>query len=35
MRTSTDKFTEIKKANQIVSAFNSIGTALTNLRIAQ
>jgi Flp pilus assembly protein TadG len=33
--TSTDKFTEIKKANQMVSAFNSIGTALTNLRIAQ
>ena len=33
--TTTDKFTEIKQANQMVSAFNSIGTALTNLRIAQ
>jgi Flp pilus assembly protein TadG len=32
---STDKFTEIKQANQMVAAFNSIGTALTNLRIAQ
>jgi Flp pilus assembly protein TadG len=33
--TSVDKFTEIKKANQMVSAFTSIGTALSNLRIAQ
>jgi hypothetical protein len=32
---SADKFTEIKKANQLVAAFNSIGTALSNLRIAQ
>jgi Flp pilus assembly protein TadG len=32
---SADKFIEIKKASQVVSAFNSIGTALTNLRIAQ
>jgi Flp pilus assembly protein TadG len=32
---STDKFTEIKQANQLVSAFNSIGVALSNLRIAQ
>ncbi len=32
---SPDKFTEIKKANQLVSAFYSIGTALSNLRIAQ
>jgi Flp pilus assembly protein TadG len=32
---STDKFTEIKTANQLVSTFNSIGTALSNLRIAQ
>jgi Flp pilus assembly protein TadG len=32
---SVDKFTEIKKANQMVSAFTSIGTALSNLRIAQ
>ena len=32
---STDKFTEIKTANQLVSTFNAIGTALSNLRIAQ
>ena len=32
---STDKFTEIKRANQLVAAFNSIGTALSNLRIAE
>ncbi len=32
---SADKFTEIKKASQLVTTFNSIGTALTNLRIAQ
>ena len=32
---SADKFIEIKKASQVLSAFNSIGTALTNLRIAQ
>jgi Flp pilus assembly protein TadG len=31
----TDKFTEIKAANQLVSTFNSIGTALSNLRIAE
>jgi Flp pilus assembly protein TadG len=31
----TDKFTEIKTASQLVSTFNSIGTALSNLRIAQ
>ena len=30
-----EKFTEIKAANQLVSTFNSIGTALSNLRIAQ
>jgi hypothetical protein len=32
---SPDKFTEIKSASQMVSTFNSIGTALSNLRIAQ
>jgi Flp pilus assembly protein TadG len=32
---SADKFTEIKQANQLVSTFNSIGVALSNLRIAQ
>jgi hypothetical protein len=32
---STDKFTEIKTANQLVSTFASIGTALSNLRIAE
>jgi len=32
---SPDKFTEIKKANQLVSTFSSIGTALSNLRLAQ
>jgi hypothetical protein len=32
---SVDKFTEIKTANQLLSTFNSIGTALSNLRIAQ
>jgi hypothetical protein len=32
---ATDKFTEIKAANQLVSTFNSIGTSLSNLRIAQ
>jgi Flp pilus assembly protein TadG len=31
----TDKFTEIKTANQLVSTFNSIGVSLSNLRIAQ
>jgi Flp pilus assembly protein TadG len=31
----TDKFTEIKTANQLVSTFNSIGVALSNLRISQ
>ena len=31
----TDKFIEIKAANQLLTAFNSIGTALSNLRIAQ
>ena len=30
---AADKFTEIKQANQLVSAFNSIGVALSNLRI--
>jgi Flp pilus assembly protein TadG len=29
------KFFELKKANQLVSTFNSIGTALSNLRIAE
>jgi Flp pilus assembly protein TadG len=33
--TDSGKFVEIKKANQVLSAFNSIGTALSNLRIAQ
>jgi Flp pilus assembly protein TadG len=32
---STDKFVEIKQANQLVTVFNSIGTALSNLRIAE
>ncbi|MCX7314033.1 MAG: pilus assembly protein [Hyphomicrobiales bacterium] len=32
---SADKFTEIKSANQLVATFNSIGTALSNLRISQ
>jgi hypothetical protein len=32
---AADKFTEIKAANQLVSTFNSIGTSLSNLRIAQ
>jgi Flp pilus assembly protein TadG len=31
----TDKFTEIKTASQLLTVFNSIGTALSNLRIAQ
>ena len=30
-----EKFFELKKANQLVSTFNSIGTALSNVRIAQ
>ena len=33
--TDTTKFFELKQANQLVSTFNSIGTALSNLRIAQ
>jgi Mg-chelatase subunit ChlD len=33
--TDTGKFVEVKSANQVLSAFNSIGTALSNLRIAQ
>jgi Flp pilus assembly protein TadG len=32
---SQDKFIEVKSSNQIVTAFNAIGTALSNLRIAQ
>jgi Flp pilus assembly protein TadG len=32
---SADKFFELKSANQLVSTFNQIGTALSNLRIAQ
>jgi hypothetical protein len=32
---SADKFTEIKTANQLLTTFNAIGTALSNLRIAQ
>lgn len=32
---SADKFIEIKQANQVLSAFNTIGTALSNLRIAE
>ena len=32
---SADKFTEIKTASQLVTVFNSIGTALSNLRIAE
>ena len=32
---SPDKAIEIKSASQVLSAFNSIGTALSNLRIAQ
>ena len=31
----TDKFTEIKTASQLLTVFNSIGIALSNLRIAQ
>ena len=31
----TDKFTEIKTANQLVSTFQSIGTALSNLRVSK
>ena len=30
-----DKFIEVKTSSQVLSAFNSIGTALSNLRIAQ
>ncbi|MBN9048794.1 MAG: hypothetical protein J0H78_04980 [Rhizobiales bacterium] len=30
----SDKFTEIKSANQLISTFESIGTALSKLRIA-
>src|SRR5690606_18782536 len=30
----SDKFTEIKTANQLISTFQSIGTALSKLRIA-
>jgi Flp pilus assembly protein TadG len=30
-----EKFFELKKADQLVSTFNAIGTALSNLRIAQ
>jgi Flp pilus assembly protein TadG len=30
-----DKFIEVKSASQVISAFNAIGTALSNLRIAQ
>jgi hypothetical protein len=32
---SPDKFVELKSASQMVTAFNAIGTALSNLRIAQ
>jgi Flp pilus assembly protein TadG len=32
---SVDKFFEIKQANQMVTAFSSIGTALSNLRLAE
>jgi Mg-chelatase subunit ChlD len=32
---SSDKFVELKSASQMVTAFNAIGTALSNLRIAQ
>jgi len=32
---STDKFTEIKKANQLVDTFTSIGTSLSSLRLSQ
>ncbi len=33
--TDAGKFVEVKSSNQVLSAFNSIGTALSNLRIAQ
>jgi Flp pilus assembly protein TadG len=33
--TDSGKYVEVKKSNQVLSAFNSIGTALSNLRIAQ
>ena len=33
--TDSSRYVEVKKANQVLSAFNSIGTALSNLRIAQ
>ena len=32
---SSKFFLQIKSANQMVTTFNSIGTALSNLRIAQ
>jgi Flp pilus assembly protein TadG len=32
---AADKFTEIKQAAQLVTTFNSIGTALSNLRLAE
>lgn len=32
---SPDKFTEIKKANQLVDTFTSIGTSLSSLRLSQ
>jgi hypothetical protein len=32
---SSDKFIEIKQANQLVTTFNQIGTQLSNLRISQ
>jgi Flp pilus assembly protein TadG len=33
--TDASKYVEVKSSNQVLSAFNSIGTALSNLRIAQ
>jgi hypothetical protein len=32
---SADKFIEVKSSTQVLSAFNSIGTALSNLRISE
>jgi hypothetical protein len=33
--TDASKFVEVSSANQVLSAFNSVGTALSDLRIAQ
>ncbi|MBM3529648.1 MAG: TadE/TadG family protein [Alphaproteobacteria bacterium] len=33
--TSADKFIEVKQANQLITTFSTIGTALSNLRVAK